>query len=185
MNNYPQETSDDLYPCPACGAFTEKDARICSNCGSVLTDPNKRGKQERPKHPDESLFVCKNCGTFIGIEAKECPACGTKRAPYTATVDIIEGELKGETPAVKDYLETDSDLFLCSGCGAFISPDAANCEICGAVVQSGDEFAEGEEDYEDEEIIEEAQEISSPLVTKGAILLCGNCGAFISGTSSE
>lgn len=179
MPNNSLEPSSELYLCPACGAFISKFAERCPNCGIDLTETEEEEDLEVIE-PKDNLFVCQDCGAFIGVDAKTCSACGAKRAPHTATVDVAQDDFKPEDPTV-DYLEHPTDLFTCGNCGAFLSSTSLKCEICGAVMEEDEE-----EEQEISEVVEaEEPEVSMPLESQGAIVLCVNCGAFVSGDADE
>jgi tetratricopeptide (TPR) repeat protein len=128
---------------------------------------------------DSSLFICSNCGAFIGIDAKHCNACGTKRTPLTAEIEI-----SAEDDVLSNAETSGSpEIFLCNNCGAFLSDNATECEVCGMNLENLD-FGFEEEEEEEYEIPDDplAENI---LHSQGSIFLCNSCGAFVKPGVSE
>jgi len=81
-----------------------------------------------------------------------------------------------------------SALFLCPGCGAFVSEDASKCTKCGQVLDSAPEPEPPEQVPEPEEPEPEARpETEAPTAESPqdsqpvTLFLCSACGAFTSG----
>lgn len=81
-----------------------------------------------------------------------------------------------------------SALYLCPGCGAFVSEDASKCPNCGEVLDSapsGDAVPEagGEEIFSELELAQ-LEEATSPDDSEPVTLfLCSACGAFTGGSA--
>lgn len=72
----PENTKDDSEipqppkkQCLYCGAFIEKDAHFCTNCGQ------EQKAQPPLNHKDK---YCRNCGNKIGENSAFCSRCGYK-----------------------------------------------------------------------------------------------------------
>lgn len=126
---------------------------------------------------DSSVFICANCGAFIGVEAANCGACGAKRTPLTAEIEV-----EGSNGTLSDaVLESGGspEIFLCDNCGAFLSDNASECEICGMNYENLNQGLEEEYDEGEGYELPENNIIDDMLHNEGALYLCKNCGAFI------
>lgn len=177
-----------LYPCPKCGDFIAVNSKICPSCNASLE--RKEGIDDKSTSEfsvsESPLFICSKCGAFIGVDATCCNACGTKRTPLTEEINVL---LKGDGLRKKEssadaMLSSPLDLYFCDNCGAFVGPNAARCESCGIEIEEGENVEEGEE-VEEQEITQGPSSAEEFLSTEGTLLLCDNCGAFISPNSSE
>ena len=159
--------------CPLCGGNIDPSTGICSVCGIKLLD---RPEPERKEEPWE-IFL-----KLPGVDEEFARALTT--AGFTSMNDLARGKVED----IEKALGMDSNLaervheeaksqaiFLCSNCGAFLSPDAAVCPFCGAIVYSDDD--EGGEEEDDDN---EAEKKTAPELSGSSLYLCPSCGAFIS-----
>ena len=51
--------------CRNCGKQNEESAIFCSDCGTALTLPKKKGGQEVAPSQTEKIIKCSNCGANI------------------------------------------------------------------------------------------------------------------------
>jgi tetratricopeptide (TPR) repeat protein len=93
---------------------------------------------------------------------------------------LSQKNLKGYADSL---LETTPSLFICTKCGAFLSPNTTKCGICGseASENTGREYGQeyGEIDAQSGEFF------SDVLSSEGEISICGSCGAFMSPDSES
>ena len=148
---------------------------ICSVCGIKLMEPPKQKKKEEPWE----VFL-----KLPGINEEYARALAN--AGFNSMNDLARSNV-GDIEKVLNMNSRLAELvheeaknqaiFLCGNCGAFLSPEATVCPICGAIVYSEDETAEKEE----EEIVEKtaSEESEAPLY------MCPACGAFISPDSAS
>jgi tetratricopeptide (TPR) repeat protein len=169
----------EICLCPNCGTIVDDIVKACPDCEVSLGHDESFGDitQLETLAIDSSLFICSNCGAFIGVEAANCGACGAKRTPLTAEIEISASD-----DILSDaQLESGSspEIFLCENCGAFLSDDASECEICG--MNFGNlELGIEEEEYEEEDNeLSEDNIVDDILHNEGALFLCKNCGAFV------
>lgn len=103
--------------CPDCGKEV-KDAKFCSNCGSLLPENVEEVAEEFTDEPVETNIVnstkfCSNCGTELDASVVVCPECGFRLIP-----------------------EENNDLQtkFCQTCGKKININAEICPHCGVRV---------------------------------------------------
>jgi tetratricopeptide (TPR) repeat protein len=169
----------EICLCPNCGSIIDDIIKACPDCkvdlggGEVFGDIT----QLETLAIDSSLFICSNCGAFIGVEAANCGACGAKRTPLTAEIEIsASDDILSEAT-----LESSGspEIFLCDNCGAFLSEDAGECEICGMNFENLD-MGMDEEEYQEEDYELSEDSIADDILhNEGALFLCKNCGAFV------
>jgi tetratricopeptide (TPR) repeat protein len=159
----------------------DNEMTTCPSCNIALADDSFEAKidQLETLAIDSSLFICSNCGAFIGVDAKHCNACGAKRTPLTAEIEISADD------DVLSYAETSGspEIFLCNNCGAFLSDNATECEVCGMNLE-GIDFGIEEEEEEEYEIPDDPLS-ENPLHSQGSLFLCNSCGAFVKPGASE
>ncbi len=165
--------------CPLCGGNIDPSTGICSVCGIKLLD---RPEPERKEEPWE-IFL-----KLPGVDEEFARAL--TKAGFTSMNDLARGKLEdiekamgvGRNIAERVHEEAKSQaIFLCSNCGAFLSPDATVCPFCGATIYSDDD--EGIEEEESDE--NEREEKAADEGFGSSLYLCPSCGAFISPDSSS
>jgi|GEM_PF-2088966 len=159
--------------CPLCGGDIDPSTGICSVCGIKLVDLPEPEKKEEPWE------------VFLKLPGmNEDFARALETAGFTSINELARGNLEDiekalgmdHTLAERVHEEARNQaIFLCSNCGAFLSPDAEVCPVCGATVYSVDE--------EEEE--NEGPEQSDSGDEEGSLYMCPVCGAFISPDSSS
>jgi tetratricopeptide (TPR) repeat protein len=173
----------EICLCPFCGDVIDDISPNCPSCNAVLIEDSVESalSQLETLAIDSSLFICSNCGAFIGIDATNCNACGAKRTPLTAQIEIS---------AEDDVLSSASrkgtgspEIFLCNNCGAFLSENATECDVCGMNLQTieTEEFEEEEEEYE----ISSGSMAEDILHNEGSLFLCNACGAFVKPNATD
>ncbi|MDG6220985.1 MAG: helix-hairpin-helix domain-containing protein, partial [Candidatus Thermoplasmatota archaeon] len=104
------------------------------------------GEMER-----HGLYLCPECGAFISEDSNSCPKCGVILEDGDDEED--EGVLEEAAPETMesgqeaDKAEGKSEskgLFLCPGCGAFISSSTDKCYNCGLLFEEDEEDVEGD-----------------------------------------
>ncbi|MGC8912414.1 MAG: tetratricopeptide repeat protein [Thermoplasmata archaeon] len=167
----------ELYLCSNCGAFVSSDAARCPTCGAIMDVGEQEHTMETPGKPEKSveivahpiedgaiIGICSACGAFLSKNAQVCPVCGaeTKEKIEVAITSTAEPQSsqKIETPINVDFaistLETETKIFLCEVCGAFVSEGAEVCPICNSpTTQMKKEIIKvgGEEKNASEEVI--------------------------------
>ena len=176
-----------LFPCPKCGDFIEINSKICPSCKSNLIDDIKTNKipSFEVSALERFLFLCSNCGSFIGADATCCNVCGTKRSSFASKIDdFLKNKENQQGKQAVDDTSSDSspDIYLCDNCGAFLGSNAEKCEVCGIVIEEFEDVEE-EKKVEGSEPIEEAG-TEEVLSTEGKLILCSECGAFVSPNST-
>lgn len=176
-----------LFPCPKCGDFIEIDSKTCPSCKASLVEKVKTAEISpfEVSALERSLFLCSNCGAFIGVDATHCNACGKKRGSFASKIDDIfkdKENQQGKKSIDDTSSDSSPDIYLCDGCGAFLGTNADKCEVCGIVIEEFEDVEESEE-VEGSEPTEEtlAEQV---LSTEGKLLLCSECGAFVSPNST-
>jgi len=85
-------------------------------------------------------------------------------------------------------------LYLCPGCGAFVSESASKCPKCGEVLESGsdiDEAPDASEITEQQDRVENEIELLEQEITEVddsepvTLFLCSECGAFTGGNAKN
>ena len=97
---------------------------------------------------ERSGLACVICGTWVLPAEELCSTCGAD-----LTINPPEKILQ------KVEAGHSHDLFLCPFCGAFISKEATQCEICGV------EFVEEEEEEEPGMLLEDMGEELEPVIS--------------------
>lgn len=168
--------------CPNCGAYIDEIIDFCPTCNAHLSESNDSSAEVLLESSTigNAIFICQNCSAFIGVDSAHCYACGAKRSQLTAKVDFsrtYSDKLKENQSNSDSLLESSTALFLCESCGAFLGPNAVNCEICETDVGITDI---ADTDFEEEEPLAQEENMASDLLSsEGAIFLCNHCGAFI------
>jgi ribosomal protein L40E/thioredoxin-like negative regulator of GroEL len=174
--------------CPKCGEFIDENIETCQKCDAVLI---KKANADENISSDvletkDSIFLCSGCGAFIGEEHTHCLACGIERPPIpaefgaTGYTSFSDETLRGYADSL---LETTPSLFICNKCGAFLSPNASKCGICGT---DASENMRNESTQNPGMIGTKNQEFfSDVLSSEGEISICGSCGAFMSPDSDS
>ena len=174
--------------CPKCGEFIDEDVETCLKCNAVLV---KKEKTDENTSSDvletmDSIFLCSGCGAFIGEEHTHCLACGAERPPIpaefgaTGNTSFSDETLRG---CADSLLETTPSLFICTKCGAFLSPNASKCGICGT---DASENVKNETTQNPGMVNTQNREFfSDVLSSQGEISICGSCGAFMSPDSGS
>ena len=211
-----------IYLCPECGALISEDATECGKCGVAFEPGISEPEPEMDKEvkeladmlvtetPDDvdaqryksetELFLCPNCGSFLSADANTCQYCGVVFEDDDEEIEA-KPELKpdgvGEPDAPDvpiEHVEEETQIFLCTECGAFISEDATECSICGVALEPA-----VDEPTPEKQKSEEVEELMGMLVKKAEehhngdpdvdgfwyrkeaqLFLCPECGAFIS-----
>jgi tetratricopeptide (TPR) repeat protein len=175
----------EICLCPSCGSIVNETVAACPDCESALGDEYSFGdiSELETLAIDSSVFICSNCGAFIGVDAANCGACGAKRTPLTAEIEISASDDALSEAALESG--GSPGIFLCDNCGAFLSEDASECEICGMNFENLN-LELPEEEYEDEEYeLFEDNIVDDILHNEGALFLCKNCGAFVKTDSAD
>lgn len=118
-DGYWYKEGSTIFMCPNCGSFIKKDADGCASCGIVF----EAGEEE----PEPESPVCPTCKSDVLPDAKVCTQCG-----FDFT---IEKETDGF------WYKKEESLFMCPGCGAFITESATKCANCGAILEKEEENA--------------------------------------------
>lgn len=168
----------EICLCPHCGSIIDDAVISCPSCNTdlVVGPINFDNSQLESLAIDSSLFICSNCGAFIGVEATNCGACGTKRTPLTAEIEISSAD--DVLSSVSSESSGSPEIFLCNNCGAFLSENASECEVCGMNLQNLDFGLEEEEEEEEYDLSDDDLAVDI-LHNEGALFLCNSCGAFI------
>lgn len=174
--------------CPKCGEFIDEDVETCPKCNAVLikkenADENTSSDVLETK---DSIFLCSGCGAFIGEEHTHCLACGAERPPIPAEFGVA-GNPSLSDKTLRGYadslLETTPTLFICTKCGAFLSPTASKCGICGT---DASENVRNETAQSPGMLNTQNKELFSDVLSShGEISICGSCGAFMSPDSDS
>jgi rubrerythrin len=184
-----------LNMCTICGAFLAEGAEKCTICGTMVEDmpefvASPVGREQR----EIKLAICPGCGAFLNEGARSCTVCN-REFPKGLILEKIEPEkvvemateekaedvlrkalgvieLKDTEPTEPAY--QDGAIDLCPECGAFVSPTAIKCGICGAALVEGGDMDADLEILDLENAIEDLASIE-----------CPNCGSNVSVGSSE
>ncbi len=156
------QSDGNLNLCTVCGAFMGQDAESCSVCGTHIEDMPEFVPSvdlAGPERETHGLALCPHCGAFLQEGAKECFSCvrpipeGAKLASFQDEPEEdqsdrasnllraflgVEKTLK--LAPVKDSMFSGFDL--CPDCGAFVSPQAVTCSVCGSPLFEGAEELE-------------------------------------------
>ncbi len=181
-----------LFICSKCGAFIGKDSTSCKACGTKRDSMDALQKDNAPHQKGSTdvtvlesssdIYICDSCGALLGPNSKSCASCGVEIEQFDdvgedeEVEEVEEVEGAGGT-VVKDLLSSQGELFLCTKCGAFISPNSVECSICGIAVK---DMKAPSEDKRIEPVSPESR-LSSP----GMLFICDNCGAFMRQDSKE
>ncbi len=129
-----QETpslEDTFGSCKDCGAMVSRDQFECPICGSQSIEPIKSESSvsQDPLQSSGNIFLCAECGAFVDDDANLCHICGNDLTVPSSKIPDFSTEQQG-TPF--DPLEQGrSTIYICEGCGAFLSESATICDICG------------------------------------------------------
>ncbi len=153
------EERPETLLCPMCKSSLPAGADSCGECGF---DFNREKESDGFWYKDQTeLFMCPDCGAFIPKSASKCGICGAvleeddgsePAPPVAETCPMCKGELAPGMKSCKECgydpaLEKDADgfwykdssaLFICPGCGAFISEAANSCLNCGLVFEGAE-----------------------------------------------
>lgn len=53
----------------------KKDILVCSSCGAVVKDTDKKCSNCNEKFDNKDIFVCSSCGTKVSSSDRKCPKC--------------------------------------------------------------------------------------------------------------
>ena len=165
------ERKERPQKCPLCGGDIDPVTGICSVCGIKLLD---RPEEEKKEGPWETFLKLPGINEEFARALAEA-GFATMNDLARGKVEDIERALDMNSTLAERVLEEAKSqaIFLCSNCGAFLSPEATVCPFCGAIVYS----EEGEEEEWGAE--EEEKKTEAPLY------MCPVCGAFISPDSTS
>jgi ribosomal protein L40E len=178
-----------LFICSKCGAFIGNDATSCKACGTkrVSMDALQKDNAPRQKGSTEGtilesssdIYICDSCGALLGPNSERCGSCGVEIEQFDDVGEDEEVEVVEETEGtvVKELLSSQGELFLCTKCGAFMSPNSVECGICGIAVK---DMKAPPKDKRIEPFSAESR-LSSP----GMLFICDSCGAFMRQDSKE
>ncbi|GEM_PF-2933864 len=130
----------DLNLCGNCGGINEADAEKCSICGYVFSEGTIEVEEKAEWDLEKTT---ETMGRALGLS------------------EIPDGEL--------DEVEKDTEVGLCSVCGAFKTQDSERCPICGSLVAEAPELELEETPYDDR--VEERK--------SEGIFICDACGSFV------
>ena len=187
----PSESS--FFVCSKCGAFIGSDSTSCKACGTkrgsidAKMDALQKNKELHQKgsidgtvlESSSDIYICDNCGALLGPNSERCASCGVEIEQFDDVGEDEEIEVVGETEGtvVEELLSSRGELFLCTKCGAFVSPNSVECAICGIAVK---DMKAPSEDRHIEPVSAESR-LSSP----GMLFICDKCGAFMRQDSKE
>lgn len=182
-----------LFICSKCGAFVGNDDTSCKACGTkresmdtkmdVLQknkEPQQKGSTEGTVLESSSdIYICDNCGALLGPNSKRCASCGVEIEQFddVGEDEEVEDVQEAEGTVVGEMLSSKGELFLCTKCGAFVSPNSVECTICGIAVK---DMKAPPKDEHVEPVSAESR-LSSP----GMLFICDKCGAFMRQDSKE
>ena len=209
------EKQPELYMCPNCGAFIPADSKVCPICGAEVHPTEVLGEEvERRALKDDlfmdekALYICRVCGAFVSEDEEKCPVCGAampeNRVPLEGSVEEAERKLENEEKNIKairgffgvenirneplptdDILESNTELDICSNCGAFVRPEAEFCPVCGASLVS--EIPQEEEEKAEDEALDALEDLRNQLIgadiestvpeAESVEYVCPNCGS--------
>ena len=209
------EKQPELYMCPNCGAFIPADSKVCPICGAEISPEEVLGKEVESRAlkddlfmDENSLYICRVCGAFVSENDEECPVCGApmpeNRAPLAGGREEAERKLENEERNIKairgffgvenikneplptdDILESNTELDICSNCGAFVRPEAEVCPVCGASLIP--EIPREEEKKVENEALDALEDLKNQLIgadieapvpeTERVEYVCPNCGS--------
>ena len=199
------------HMCPRCGKALDEDSMECADCDVKIEEELDLVDDVKE---DVSFFLCSGCGAFISSDSEECPNCGADLSEESEEVESpieYDSELL-DLLVEKDEIDEEEAIREIDGLGdpeKLISvidkmADAEEGENLTDVTldldlgEDGEELAIDDESFKldiDEEIektiIVESigekitEEIMVGVEGESEILLCGNCGAFVSPSMKE
>lgn len=120
-NEKTESNSNDVKICPKCGMEQEIFAKFCRNCGTSLSDENKR----------DDVMRCSHCGAELHEEAF-CPDCG-QATGITICPNCRQKTVNEDYCSVCGY-RINQNIKTCVKCGSKIDASAKVCANCGAKV---------------------------------------------------
>lgn len=125
--------------------------------------------------------MCSNCGRLCEKDVPECPTCGAVFEDVDIELAEEDGEWKRsqdqktlekalgiqEVPDEIDVEDEDTELNICTVCGAFLTDKTERCGICGSLVSETPDLEVDEDD-----IYEVKKDDDS-------LYICDACGALV------
>ncbi len=204
--------SEDASKCNNCGVKFDPDMEDVSpetdmetqQLADMLVEKADSDLDGHWYKDEAELFLCPNCGSFIPSDAGSCTKCGvvfevddeiSEEPDISPDVDP-EVAKDPDAPDGYWYKEEKSQFFLCPECGSMISENTDQCSHCGIKFEMDKAEPEIQPDKESEDILDllvdgtEKEEEDDDIdgfwyKDKAELFLCPDCGAFISGKSSE
>ena len=170
--------SQKKVTCPFCGEEIDADALQCPKCGNRWDDAEER----------EAIRVMLSMPGMGEKRVRKLYEAGFRKIKDIEEADLEEILKKAGIPLrvakeVKERVEEKHGIFICPNCGAFVSADATECPICGAVLEGEEEIGEGAEGEAEAGTMELKDDLFVEEATN--IFICKVCGAFVSENMSN